>query len=118
MAKKIVLQQNDNGIKLLFSIRKDGEISNIENCIVRIKFQNSATKEEFQKVAKIVAFHPIEILLFFSSKFDLWWDDKKYRKIKGEIEDAYNREMKRQQFNKDEIMRKVYKQHTGEDMNV
>lgn len=71
-----------------------------------------------KKVAKIVAFHPIEILLFFSSKFDLWWDDKKYRKIKGEIEDAYNREMKRQQFNKDEIMRKVYKQHTGEDMNV
>ena len=54
MAKKIVLQQNDNGIKLLFSIQKDGEISNIENCIVRIKFQNSATKEEFQKVAKIV----------------------------------------------------------------
>ena len=54
MAKKIVLQQNDNGIKLLFSIKKDGEISNIENCIVRIKFQNSATKEEFQKVAKIV----------------------------------------------------------------
>ena len=54
MAKKIVLQQNDNGIKLLFSIQKDGEISNIENCIVRIKFQNSVTKEEFQKVAKIV----------------------------------------------------------------
>ena len=54
MAKKIVLQQNDNGIKLLFSIQKDGEISNIENCIVRIKFQNSVTKEEFQKVAKSV----------------------------------------------------------------
>lgn len=54
MAKKITLQQNDNGIKLLFTIKKDGAVPDISDSIVRVKFKNPTTETEFWKEAKIV----------------------------------------------------------------
>lgn len=54
MASKISLHQNDNGIKLLFTITKDDEVSDITGAIVRVKFRNQATEEEFWKTAKVV----------------------------------------------------------------
>ena len=54
MAQKITLQQNDNGIKLLFSISKDGIISDITDSKIRIKFANPSEGTEFWKEAKIV----------------------------------------------------------------
>lgn len=54
MAQKITLQQNDNGIKLLFTISKDKQVSDIINSKIRIKFANSSEGTEFWKEAKIV----------------------------------------------------------------
>ena len=54
MAQKITLQQNDNGIKLLFTISKDKQVSNITNSKIRIKFTNPQEGTEFWKEAKIV----------------------------------------------------------------
>lgn len=54
MAQKITLQQNDNGIKLLFTISKDKQVSDITNSKIRIKFANPSEGTEFQKEAKIV----------------------------------------------------------------
>lgn len=54
MAQKITLQQNDNGIKLLFTISKDGIVSDITNSKIRIKFENPSEGMEFWKEAKIV----------------------------------------------------------------
>lgn len=54
MAQKITLQQNDNGIKLLFTISKDGIVSDITNSKIRIKFVNPSEGTEFWKEAKIV----------------------------------------------------------------
>lgn len=54
MAQKITLQQNDNGIKLLFTISKDGIVSDITNSKIRIKFANPSEGTEFWKEAKIV----------------------------------------------------------------
>lgn len=54
MAQKITLQQNDNGIKLLFTIFKDGIVSDITNSKIRIKFANPSEGTEFWKEAKIV----------------------------------------------------------------
>lgn len=54
MAQKITLQQNDNGIKLLFTISKDKQISDIANSKIRIKFANPSEGTEFWKEAKIV----------------------------------------------------------------
>lgn len=54
MAQKITLQQNDNGIKLLFTISKDGMVSDITNSKIRIKFANPSEGTEFWKEAKIV----------------------------------------------------------------
>lgn len=54
MAQKITLQQNDNGIKLLFTIFKDKQVSDITNSKIRIKFANSSEGTEFWKEAKIV----------------------------------------------------------------
>lgn len=54
MAQKITLQQNDNGIKLLFTISKDKQISDITNSKIRIKFANPSERTEFWKEAKIV----------------------------------------------------------------
>lgn len=54
MAQKITLQQNDNGIKLLFTIFKDKQVSDIINSKIRIKFANSSEGTEFWKEAKIV----------------------------------------------------------------
>lgn len=54
MAQKITLQQNDNGIKLLFSISKDKQVSDITNSKIRIKFTNPSEGTEFWKEAKIV----------------------------------------------------------------
>lgn len=54
MAQKLSLQQNDNGIKLFFTIKKDGEIQDLTGCIIRIKFKNPSTQEEFIKTAKII----------------------------------------------------------------
>lgn len=54
MAQKITLQQNDNGIKLLFTISKDKQVSNITNSKIRIKFANPSEGTEFWKEAKIV----------------------------------------------------------------
>lgn len=54
MAQKITLQQNDNGIKLLFTITKDGIVSDITDSKVRVKFMNPSTNTEFWKEAKIV----------------------------------------------------------------
>lgn len=54
MAQKITLQQNDNGIKLLFTISKDKQISDITNSKIRIKFANPSEGTEFWKEAKIV----------------------------------------------------------------
>ena len=54
MAQKITLQQNDNGIKLLFTISKDKQVSDITNSKIRIKFANSSEGTEFWKEAKIV----------------------------------------------------------------
>ena len=54
MAQKITLQQNDNGIKLLFTISKDKQVSDITNSKIRIKFANLQKGTEFWKEAKIV----------------------------------------------------------------
>ena len=54
MAQKITLQQNDNGIKLLFTISKDKQVSDITNSKIRIKFANPSEETEFWKEAKIV----------------------------------------------------------------
>lgn len=54
MAQKITLQQNDNGIKLLFTISKDKQVSDISNSKIRIKFANPSEGTEFWKEAKIV----------------------------------------------------------------
>ena len=54
MAQKITLQQNDNGIKLLFTISKDKQVSDITNSKIRIKFANPQEGTEFWKEAKIV----------------------------------------------------------------
>lgn len=54
MAQKITLQQNDNGIKLLFTISKDKQVSDITNSKIRIKFANLSEGTEFWKEAKIV----------------------------------------------------------------
>lgn len=54
MAQKITLQQNDNGIKLLFTISKDRQVSDITNSKIRIKFANPSEGTEFWKEAKIV----------------------------------------------------------------
>lgn len=54
MAQKITLQQNDNGIKLLFTISKDKQVSDITNSKIRIKFANPSKGTEFWKEAKIV----------------------------------------------------------------
>lgn len=54
MAQKITLQQNDNGIKLLFTISKDGIVSDITNSKIRIKFANPSEGTEFWKEAKTV----------------------------------------------------------------
>ena len=54
MAQKITLQQNDNGIKLLFTISKDKQISDITNSKIRIIFANPSEGTEFWKEAKIV----------------------------------------------------------------
>lgn len=54
MAQKITLQQNDNGIKLLFTISKDKQVSDIANSKIRIKFVNPSEGTEFWKEAKIV----------------------------------------------------------------
>lgn len=54
MAQKITLQQNDNGIKLLFTISKDKQVSDLTNSKIRIKFANPSEGTEFWKEAKIV----------------------------------------------------------------
>lgn len=54
MAQKITLQQNDNDIKLLFTISKDKQVSDITNSKIRIKFANPSEGTEFWKEAKIV----------------------------------------------------------------
>ena len=54
MAKKLTIQQNDNGIKLLFTIFKDKQVSDIANAKIRIKFANPSEGKEFWKEAKIV----------------------------------------------------------------
>ena len=54
MAKKLTIQQNDNGIKLLFTIFKDKQVSDIANAKIRIKFVNPSEEKEFWKEAKIV----------------------------------------------------------------
>ena len=54
MAKKLTIQQNDNGIKLLFTIFKDKQVSDIANAKIRIKFVNPSEGKEFWKEAKIV----------------------------------------------------------------
>ena len=54
MAQKITLQQNDNGIKLLFTISKDKQVSDITNSKIRIKFANPQEGTELWKEAKIV----------------------------------------------------------------
>ena len=54
MTQKITLQQNDNGIKLLFTISKDKQVSDITNSKIRIKFVNPSEGTEFWKEAKIV----------------------------------------------------------------
>ena len=54
MAQKITLQQNDNGIKLLFTISKDKQVSDITNSKIIIKFANPSEGTEFWKEAKIV----------------------------------------------------------------
>lgn len=54
MAKKLTIQQNDNGIKLLFTIFKDKQVSDIANAKIRIKFANPQEGKEFWKEARIV----------------------------------------------------------------
>lgn len=54
MPSRLSLHQNDNGIKLLFSITKDGIVQDITDAIIRVKFKNPTTNEEFWKIAKVV----------------------------------------------------------------
>ena len=54
MALKISLQQNDNGIKLFFTIKKDGIVQDITDCVIRVKFKNPVTNEEFIKIADVI----------------------------------------------------------------
>lgn len=72
-----------------------------------------------KKVAKTIAFHPIEVLLLFSSKFDLYYNDKKYRKFKKNIDKGINKELERREKISNEnreIANRVYKQNTGVDL--
>lgn len=89
---------------------------NIETTRIIQEGAKSVTKTT-KKVAKVVAFHPIEVLLLFSSKFDLWYDDKKYRKIKNTIDRNINKEMERKAAIKN-ASKDAYKQFTGEDLDV
>ena len=54
MPSRLSLHQNDNGIKLLFSITKDGIVQDITDAIIRVKFKNPTTNEEFLKIAKVI----------------------------------------------------------------
>ena len=53
MAQKITLQQYDNGIKLLLTIKKDGVIEPLTNAKVMIKFKNKKDNYEFDRYATI-----------------------------------------------------------------
>ena len=53
MAQKITLQQYDNGIKLLLTIKKDGLIEPLTNARVLIKFKNAENDYEFDRYATI-----------------------------------------------------------------
>ena len=54
MVKKISLQQNDNGIKILFTITKDDVVQDLTDAIIRVKFKDTTSNEEFWKTAKVV----------------------------------------------------------------
>lgn len=51
--KKIVLEQHDNGIKLLLTIKKDGVIEPLTNAKVLIKFRDKTTGYEFDRYATV-----------------------------------------------------------------
>lgn len=53
MAERITLQQYDNGIKILLTIKKDGVIEPLTNARVLIKFRNKKDNFEFDRYAKI-----------------------------------------------------------------
>lgn len=53
MAQKITLQQYDNGIKLLITIKKDGVTEPLTNAKVLIKFKNKSDNYEFDRYATI-----------------------------------------------------------------
>lgn len=53
MAQKITLQQYDNGIKLLLTIKKDNLIEPLTGAKVLIKFRNKSTGYEFDRYATI-----------------------------------------------------------------
>ena len=52
-AKKITLEQFDNGIKLLLTIKKDGVIEPLTGAKVLLKFKNKLTGYEFDRYAVI-----------------------------------------------------------------
>lgn len=53
MAERITLQQYDNGIKILLTIKKDGVIEPLNNAKVLIKFKNKKDNYEFDRYATI-----------------------------------------------------------------
>ena len=48
MAERITLQQYDNGIKLLLTIRKDGVIEPLTNAKILIKFKNKKDRRPLE----------------------------------------------------------------------
>ena len=53
MAERITLQQYDNGIKLLLTIRKDEVIEPLTNAKILIKFKNKKDNYEFDRYATV-----------------------------------------------------------------
>lgn len=53
MAKKITLEQHDNGIKLLLTIKKDNVIEPLTGAKVLLKFRDKNTGYEFDRYANI-----------------------------------------------------------------
>jgi len=104
--------------EVMESAGNNNEAVNMEASRVMQYGAQNVTKTT-KKVAKVVAFHPIEVLLLFSSKFDLYYNDKKYRKFKKNIDKGIDKELERRadldKKNK-EIANRVYKQNTGENL--
>ena len=67
-AKKITLEQYDNGIKLLLTIKKDNVIEPLTGAKVLLKFKNKETGYEFDRYATITDANNGECEYVFTEK--------------------------------------------------